>query len=213
MRQLRIPRPSHGTVVAYLALTVAMSGTAAAATGGLFVLGQRNTESRASTVINSNGPALRLDSPAGSPPLAVNRQAKVTNLNADKLDGHSSSAFLRVDGTARSAVNAVNAASAAKAADSDTLDGHDSSYFQRDVKPVVVVQWATADYVKVLCPAGSAAVGGGYNLAFNADAPSRDWVERSIPYVELSDPIGWEIKLQTPGGVDGTQTVYAVCVS
>ena len=72
MRHVRIPRPSHG---------------------------KRNTESRASTMINPNGAALRLVSPAGSPPLVVNRQAKVTNLNADKLDGLSSSAFLPVDGT------------------------------------------------------------------------------------------------------------------
>jgi hypothetical protein len=36
-------RPSHGTVVAYLALFVALGGTAVAANGGNFILGQSNS--------------------------------------------------------------------------------------------------------------------------------------------------------------------------
>ncbi len=37
---MRIPRPSHATVVAYIALFLALSGTAYAATGGTFILGR-----------------------------------------------------------------------------------------------------------------------------------------------------------------------------
>ncbi len=38
MHRIHLPRPAHATVVAYVALFVAMSGTAVAATGGSFVL-------------------------------------------------------------------------------------------------------------------------------------------------------------------------------
>lgn len=78
---------SHATVVAYLALFLAMSGTAVAATGGTFVLGTRNTADSTSVLTNSAGPALSLESPAGTPPPKINRTTKVTNLNADLLDG------------------------------------------------------------------------------------------------------------------------------
>ena len=139
----------------------------------------------------------------------MNRRAKVANLNADLLDGNSASAFLPVDGTAQ---KALNAARAAGADDADALDGHDSSYFQRKLKPIVVVQWANADTITVDCPAGYVAVGGGYQLAPNPDPATRDYVERDVPHVPLSVPIGWHLKVQAPGGVDGTHTVYAVCV-
>ena len=63
-------RPSHGTVVAYLALTLAMSGTAYAATGGTFILGQTNKANRPSKLVNTkSGPALTLRSQPGSAPL------------------------------------------------------------------------------------------------------------------------------------------------
>ena len=39
---MNFKRPSHGVVVAYLALFVAMTGTATAATGGSFILGKGN---------------------------------------------------------------------------------------------------------------------------------------------------------------------------
>jgi hypothetical protein len=45
-------RPSHGTVVAYLALFVALGGTTYAATGGNFILGQSNSAG-APTVLSS----------------------------------------------------------------------------------------------------------------------------------------------------------------
>jgi hypothetical protein len=39
------------------------------------------------------GPALELQVGAGQHPMAVNSGARVTNLNADQLDGQDSSAF------------------------------------------------------------------------------------------------------------------------
>jgi hypothetical protein len=95
-RWWRLSGISHATVVAYLALFMAMGGTAAAATGGTFILGRRNDASTVSTLSNSAGTPLLLRSPAGTAPLAVNRAVKVDHLNADLLDGLDSTALLRL---------------------------------------------------------------------------------------------------------------------
>jgi hypothetical protein len=98
-RRLRMSGVSHATAVAYLALFMAMSGTAAAATGGTFVLGKANTAETVSTLTNSTGPALSLRAPEGAAPLQVNRTVKVTNLNADLLDGIDSTGLVRLGKT------------------------------------------------------------------------------------------------------------------
>ncbi len=57
MRLLR--RPSHASIVAYLALFVAATGTATAATGGSFLLGKSNSANHATALSNTgSGPAL-----------------------------------------------------------------------------------------------------------------------------------------------------------
>jgi hypothetical protein len=107
MRQkLRSRRPSHSTVVAYLALFVALGGTTYAATGGNFILGQSNSASSTTALSagvtgpafkvtnTSTGAAASFNAAAGRPALAVNNAAKVTKLNADLLDGKDSTAFL-----------------------------------------------------------------------------------------------------------------------
>ena len=78
-----------------LALSVGVVSKATAHTGsaGLFHLGHNNPVSALSTLTKSGaGPALSLKVGSG-PPLAVNKQAKVANLNADKVDGKDFSAF------------------------------------------------------------------------------------------------------------------------
>jgi hypothetical protein len=92
----KIGRPRHGTVVAYVALFMALSSGAYAATGGTFILGHTNRANTVSTLARTgtNGPALKvLTRLSSNPPLAVNGHGKVTNLNADLLDGQSSAAF------------------------------------------------------------------------------------------------------------------------
>lgn len=101
-------RPSHATVVAYLALFVALSGTAIAGTGvgGIFNLGQTNTVDETSTLsgtkagaqlqvtnnsTNAAATGLRVTTPAGVPPLAVTSAAKVVNLDSDTVDGYHAS--------------------------------------------------------------------------------------------------------------------------
>jgi hypothetical protein len=105
------------TVVAYLALFVALGGTALATTQ-TFTLGTTNRVDAASTVTNvkadntqnaisspllvlqnlSTGgfaTALQLKVASGHAPFFTNSATKVTNLNADQLDSLDSSAFLR----------------------------------------------------------------------------------------------------------------------
>jgi len=80
-------RPSHATVVAYLALFVALGGTAAAATGGTFVLGRSNYESGGASLSTLSGSPLTLNAPTGKAPLAVNQRVQINNLNAQYVGG------------------------------------------------------------------------------------------------------------------------------
>jgi hypothetical protein len=88
-------RPSHATVVAYLALVLTVGGgTAYAATGGTFVLGKSNVASTTTALTRTTvGAPLSLVAKAGSAPLAVNSTVKVGRLNADLLDGKDSTTF------------------------------------------------------------------------------------------------------------------------
>ncbi len=89
-RHLR--RGGAGLVIGALVVT---SGTAGAATGAAPILGRSNTASAPTTLKNTGvGPALKLRSSSGSAPLAVaGNSRKVHSLNADQLDGMSSTAF------------------------------------------------------------------------------------------------------------------------
>lgn len=91
---------THATVVAYLALVVALSGTAFAATGGALKLGMVNRAGDTTVLQSKSGSALSLRSERGAPPLRVNGGAKVPRLNADRLDSLDSSELQRrVTGT------------------------------------------------------------------------------------------------------------------
>lgn len=88
-------KPSHATVIAYLALFFAMGGTAVAATGGTFILGKANSATTTTGLTNTNGPALTLSSKAGTAPFTTNSSTKVARLNADALDGLDQASFQR----------------------------------------------------------------------------------------------------------------------
>jgi hypothetical protein len=83
---VRAPRLTSFAAGAVVALLLG-SGTAVAATGGKFILGHKNSAGAVSTLTNTRGPALSLRSRSGTPSLVVNSRSKVTNLNADSLDG------------------------------------------------------------------------------------------------------------------------------
>lgn len=89
--------PKHATVVAYLALSVTLGGTAYAATGGNVVLGQSNRADQSTSLTNTGaGPALRLaTADKTTAPLAVSNGTKIKRLNADEVDGLGAGAFAR----------------------------------------------------------------------------------------------------------------------
>lgn len=149
--RLRLPRPTHATVVAYVALFAAMTGTAAAATGGTFLLGKSNAASTTTSLTNSAGTSLKLTSKAGTPPLAVSNTVRIPYLNADLLDGLSSASFLRSTGTAANASKLGGLAPGAFALASE----------RESTANVYVTATVTGGMGEALCPAGYYPIGGG----------------------------------------------------
>ncbi|HUR77858.1 MAG TPA: hypothetical protein VMZ22_07915 [Acidimicrobiales bacterium] len=81
-------RPSLPLAISILALIVAMTGTAAAATGGTFILGKANSAGATTALTNTgSGPALSLTAKAGQPALSVSNSIQVPKLNASTLGG------------------------------------------------------------------------------------------------------------------------------
>jgi hypothetical protein len=123
-----------------LALAVGLASTALAGTGvgARLDLGRTNAVNAVTTLVGSvAGPSLRVDNNSagsgataldlrvepGKAPLKIDSDARVANLNADKVDGKDSGAFVldgatavfasgqtRSDGTIRNSVGAVSAA-------------------------------------------------------------------------------------------------------
>jgi hypothetical protein len=105
-------RPSPSLVISMLALVVALGGAGYSATGGNFILGQGNiasTQTSLATIPALNGRALQITNAStganatalglavgpGRPPMIVNSAVKVTNLNADRIDGLDSAQLVR----------------------------------------------------------------------------------------------------------------------
>jgi hypothetical protein len=100
------------TIIAVTALTVgciAVPTAAQAGNGGAWLLGRSNYETTATTVSNSRGSALTLNSKAGYAPFRVNRTTKVPNLNADLVDGYSAASFAMRSGKTGTVVHNSNA--------------------------------------------------------------------------------------------------------
>jgi hypothetical protein len=101
-------RHSPATVISIVALFIALSGTAYAATGGNLLLGKANSASAPSSLTNTAGTALKLSSKAGTPPLSVSNSVQVPNLNASLLGGNPASSFVQGSGRVSSAVSTLN---------------------------------------------------------------------------------------------------------
>jgi len=85
---------TYANVAATLALFLALGGTAYAATGGNFILGRSNSASSTTSLTSSSNTAtLALYPKAGYAPLYSASTKVAQNLNADLLDGHSSTYF------------------------------------------------------------------------------------------------------------------------
>jgi hypothetical protein len=105
---MKRPHISPALLVSLVALFVSLGGTAWAATGGNFILGQgNNATTQTGLTANFAGKTLQLTNTstatgatplgltpgAGRPPFQTPSTTKVANLNADKLDGYDSTAF------------------------------------------------------------------------------------------------------------------------
>jgi hypothetical protein len=95
---------SHGTVVAYLALLVALGGTAQAVAPLVAQLGKSNVEKSTTTITNTGsgrvlnlvakkGSPLGLAAPVGTPAFSVSNTTQIPKLNASLLNGLASTAF------------------------------------------------------------------------------------------------------------------------
>jgi hypothetical protein len=111
--RVRKPHVTPSFVISCLALFVALGGTAYAATGGTFILGQANSATSGTGLTSKNAgktlnltqqspkaaaTALGLNVPVGRPPFMVNSNVRVDNLNADLIDGVDGSQIVRATG-------------------------------------------------------------------------------------------------------------------
>jgi hypothetical protein len=111
MRQWIRSHLTYANVMVTILAFIVLGGMSYAATGGNFILGKSNTASskstlsapiadKALTVTNNStkagATALGLNVASGHPPFGVNSATKVANLNADQVDGQSSTAFGQV---------------------------------------------------------------------------------------------------------------------
>jgi len=157
---MKRPHISPALVISLVALSVSLGGTAWAATGGNFILGQANgattqtgltanfagkTLQLANTNTAAGATPLGLVAGTGRPPFTTNSTTKVTNLNADKLDGIDSTGFLAVGGKAADSnlLDGLNSTAflpaGGQAADSNLLDGIDSTGFINGVGTATAV--------------------------------------------------------------------------
>jgi hypothetical protein len=181
-----------------LALVFGVASAAFGANGDTFILGQNNVATLITRlagpdgvdgamfeVVNNdadtNDTALSLKVQPGEAPMTVNRDTRVANLNADKVDGREASSF----------ANGVNG----KATDSDKLDGLDSS----ELKPLKAniiasgVAYASPDVVS-----SSKLRTGVYLVTFDG------YVDHNCQRaVTLADPNGGFINVDTQDGVGG----------
>jgi hypothetical protein len=191
MRALRTHAPAlvSGVVGAFVGAAL-LGGGAYAATGGTFVLGKANAETTTATLTNTKGTPLSLVAKAGTPALKVSNTIKITNLNADRLNGRTESQFALAAGQFASV----------------TSSGSVAFDFNGDTVNDSQVTFAT-------CPAGTQLVSGGADqdhgtpanpptaVLASTDAGSNQWVV--VTEGATSHPIADAICYNPRGAVAG----------
>lgn len=212
--------PKHATVVAYLALLMAMTGTAAAATGGTFVLGRGNAATSTTGLSNSAGTPLTLTGKAGYAPLAVSSTTKVSRLNSDLLDGLDSAALQRrvagacPDGSAISGIatsGSVTCVAMGPAGPAGSAGGIEGSKLYIVGTTLVGDGTNTTGYGVAACRnVGDVLISGGFHQPFQAQAR----VEGSMPenyLVATTDHAArWIVQYQYLPKTETLDT-YAIC--
>ena len=212
---MRIHRPTHTTVVAYLALFFAMGGTAVAASGSTFVTGRSNAATTVTTLTNSRGTALVLRSKAGIPSLKVSSSSKVAALNADRLDSLDSSQLQRrISGSCPvgQSVRVVGASGAVACQAQEVLQEQD-----------VIDATAGGEYEgfgAATCPTGYAVVGGGFATGTDPNTAPAPALVQAAAAASFDDPDTgkrvdvYYVELTNPDGTPyaGGGAVVAQCV-
>jgi hypothetical protein len=120
---------TYANVMVTILAFIVLGSMSYAATGGNFILGQSNSASSTTSLTRTGAntgkglqvtntstgggaTALGLNVASGHAPFTVNSGAKVTNLNADRVDGLDSTAFQRRVGASCAAGSAIRAISA-----------------------------------------------------------------------------------------------------
>ncbi len=114
-----------------MAVVIAMSGTAYAATGGSFILGRANHETSTASLADSKGTPLALSAPAHRAPLAVNRNTMVKNLNAQYLGGLTATGLAETGGEGFTAPNTRAPISSTATIVASTGPLHSGTYYVR----------------------------------------------------------------------------------
>lgn len=217
---MRLHRPSHATVVAYLALFVAMSGTAVAATGGTFLLGRSNAASTTTGLANTAGAALSLTSKAGTAPFAVSSTTKVGRLNADLLDGLDAAALQRrVSGAcpdgqqirAISAAGAVTCTSGGATGAPGPAGGVDGARLYIVGTTLVGDGSNTTGYASAGCRSvGDVLLSGGFHQPFQPQAKVESSSPENYLVVTADHQARWVVQYQYLPKTE-TLDVYAIC--
>jgi hypothetical protein len=210
---------THATVVAYLALVVALSGTAVAATGGTLRLGGTNKAEATTTLRSTAGPAMALRTAPGVPPLRVGDPAKVERLNADQLDSLDASDLQR---------RVAGACEEGSYVRSVGVDGSVECGGPMPLQTYERVETAAAEgepgerpgYAAARCDVGDVAVGGGYWTSPRSDVDV--WLDSAVsgsrgdpngPGGECEGRSGYEVGWTDDTGAAPTRVaVVALCL-
>jgi hypothetical protein len=197
-----------GMVGGLIAAVVLMTLPAMGVTGGSFILGRSNTaENRtalkgatetANLRVENTGdkPALSLATSSDAPPMAVNSKKKVTNLNADTVDG--------LDSVDLNDADTLDGLDSADLNDADTIDGIDSADIAHGLVIVHDDVPISDNESYIFCPDGMAAISGG------AFAGMDIVISSSLPWGDA-----WEIDWIDPANPEnrfgGSVDMFAVC--
>jgi hypothetical protein len=211
-------------VTVVVALTLAMVTPALAATGGNFILGETNvatdpsgtatgiTQLKANIVnpamklINNNtstaATALRLQTAASNPPMTVNSETKVDNLNADKVDGLDSTELKGQTGdTGADGSNGSNGTNGATTVRTVSVSSGN------------VIPGTSISHVTARCATNEKATGGGYNTTTNTPADIAVFQNRPEDKLGFTLGPGWAAGFKNNDATDKAITVYAICAS
>lgn len=176
-------------------------GTAEAATGGHFLLGKTNHETRMATLSNSKGTPLSLKAKSGSPPLKVNSSKLVPRLNASLLGGVSAAKLQRrVLGNCVWGISSISASGGVTCGAGDRLvfTSNGSVTIPRGVTEITGEIWG-----------GGGGGGSGAGLPYSAagGAGAEGGYERAVIPVAPGDVINVVVGAGGAGGVSNTNGV------